>query len=1056
MENIYFPPSGSFKSIGRRLSLTIACACLVLALLVGFLCYGLYRRQVITSTGGTALAVAKTLAAAIDGDEYASSMEKGERDAFWTKVKTIINKTHGDTEAAFVYSISQGRPEHYKFFATSANDIGIGFSRHRDLFAREVAQTLSEGARTRSWIHDIGINPFAKHSSLVSGFAPIRDASGNVVGAVGVDIAMDEALTSAKAFLYTLLPLLGVLTAAMTTFLLWQTRRSVMRPLEAITIASGKLADGETKLPELPVERDDELGLLARHFNQVARSVNSLTVGFIGTASSQRLNSKKQTPSNSDRLRGGRVPTAGLSGKYLATAQGINMVLTILDTLDCMVYVVDPETKRFIFYSRKFGEHFGIDPERAWSMRCWEAIGYSEPCSTCKIQSLGLANVSFPSCEYEEFDEKTQTWLWVKNWLIHWFDGRVVYLSENRDIDEQKRWEEKRAAHERTLRESTRIAEEANQMKTTFLANMSHEIRTPLNGVIGFSELAMEEPGTPEKTREYLRKITDSGESLLQLINDILDVSKIETGQIDLEEIPFSIHDVFTLCETISQPKAQVKGIELIFYEEPLMERQLVGDPTKLRQVLLNLISNAIKFTAKGAVKVKCLIEEMRKGEVTLLFEVRDNGIGMTTEQMENIFKPFAQADGSITRKYGGTGLGLSISKNLVSMMGGEISVRSTPGSGSAFTFTVPVKMLDLPAKTNRKAETTVIKSRPIFEGDALVCEDNRINQDVIAEHLRRVGLRPVIAENGEVGVEFVRKRREMGEPPFAVILMDIHMPKMDGLETTRILRRMNTPSPIVALTANVMTTERERYLREGMADCLGKPFTSKKLWRCLMRFLSPVRLVTEASERRRLQENTKPVNRATGLAHAANNPDLYERQLRRFVEEQKDFSSRLAAELIPGREKDAHRMIHTLKGISALIGADALSGTCARLEEAMSENHPEEIEASRKRVEGELSLVLEYLSSLEAGEGERERADENASVDPDEAVKLLTELLPLLRSNDASALEYGGRVSRLQPIFPEEASKLAGYLEEYDFEMAAGMVDRMLGGLHDRQQDKT
>lgn len=1049
MDNFFTSKNDAFQSIGRRLTITIAMACVVLALLVGLLCYVLYRRQVVHSTSNTALAIAKTLSAAINGDEYAASVETGERDAFWKKVKAIINKTHGDTNAAFIYSVSQGEPDHYKFFATSANDIGVGFSRHKDMFAREVEKTFAEGAQVRSWVYNTVFNSFIRHKSLVSGFAPIHDSQGNVVGAIGVDVGMDEALTSVKMFLYTLLPLLGVLAAGMTAFLLWQTKRSIMRPLEAITIASGKLADGETKLPELPVERNDELGLLARHFNQVARSVNSLTVGFIGTAASQRIRKGVAPLSQSERLRGGRVPTAGLSGKYLATAQGINMVLTILDTLDCMVYVVDPETKRFIFYSRKFGEHFSIDPEHAWNMQCWEAMGFKEPCANCKITELELANVSFPSCEHEIFDQNTKTWLWIKNWLIHWFDGRVVYLAENRDIGERKRWEEKRVAHECALRESTRAAEEANQMKTTFLANMSHEIRTPLNGVIGFSELAMEEPGTPEKTREYLKKITDSGEGLLQLINDILDVSKIETGKVELEEIPFSIHDVFTLCETISQPKAQEKGIDLIFYEEPLMERQLVGDPTKLRQVLLNLISNAIKFTAKGVVKVKCLIEEMRQGEVTLLFEVRDNGIGMAPEQMDNIFQPFEQADGSITRKYGGTGLGLSISKNLVAMMGGEISVKSIPGSGSAFTFTVPVKMLDIPSKNGRKNETTIIRSRPIFEGDALVCEDNRINQDVIAEHLRRVGLRPVIAENGEIGLNLVKNRRKDGKKPFSVIFMDIHMPKMDGIETTRHLRRMNVQTPIVALTANVMATERERYLREGMADCLGKPFTSKKLWRCLMRFLSPVRLVVEASDHGDAPDASAAVDRVVGLAHAANNPDLYERQVRRFVEDQTDFLVRFDETLLSVGAKEAHRLAHTLKGVSALIGAESLAKACISLEGVLMEGKLEQVQAARVVVGNELEAVLAYLLPLENEAKEKREQEEthgtSEPVDPAMAKYLLAELLPLLRSNDATSLEYVERIADLRSVFPEEASRLLLYLEEYDFDMAAEAAEKML-----------
>ena len=384
-------------------------------------------------------------------------------------------------------------------------------------------------------------------------------------------------------------------------------------------------------------------------------------------------------------------------------------------------------------------------------------------------------------------------------------------------------------------------AKAANNSKTVFLANMSHEIRTPMNSIMGFSELAFASETSPV-TKDYLDKIRANIEWLLQIINDILDITKIESGKMELEKIPFYIHELFVNCRTLVMPKAVEKGIILHFYAEPSVGKRPLGDPTRLRQIFVNLLSNAIKFTNSGMVKLLSDVTSAGDDFITMHFEIKDSGIGMTSEQIEKIFEPFTQGETNITRKYGGSGLGLAITKNIVEMMGGKLFVESTPGIGSKFSFditfeTVPITENELLEKKLTYNEI----EKPVFEGEVMICEDNDMNQFVISEHLKRVGLKTVVAENGKVCMEHIRKRMENGEKLFDLIFMDMHMPVMDGFEASAEIAKLNADIPMVAMTANVMLDDLEIYKASGLLDCLGKPFTSQELWRCLLRYFKPL-----------------------------------------------------------------------------------------------------------------------------------------------------------------------------------------------------------------------
>jgi len=425
-------------------------------------------------------------------------------------------------------------------------------------------------------------------------------------------------------------------------------------------------------------------------------------------------------------------------------------------------------------------------------------------------------------------------------------DGSLAHVLATVFADAERRNRERRIRNlnaslmERAidLERARDAAEAANRSKSAFLANMSHEIRTPMNAILGFTHALLRDT-LQEQQRASLKKIGDAAQHLLSVINDILDISKIEAGKVILEPGDFRIDTVFERAITLVAGKAEEKGLQVRHSIAPQLLGEVRGDAMRLGQIMLNILGNAVKFTDNGQIKLSAGLQK-REGERLLVrFSISDSGIGIDPAAQQRLFSPFEQADASTTRRYGGSGLGLAISRRLVEMMGGEIGLDSQPGQGSTFWFTAwfdavadkPTAMMAVPA-TNESVEE--ILRRKYAGCSVLVAEDNPINQEVICFFLQEIGFNPICADNGRLALDIA------GKTSCALILMDMLMPEMDGIEATRRLR--SQPGfdnvPIIALTASAFDDDRQRCLAAGMDDHMGKPIDPKIFFPTLLRWL--------------------------------------------------------------------------------------------------------------------------------------------------------------------------------------------------------------------------
>jgi len=561
-------------------------------------------------------------------------------------------------------------------------------------------------------------------------------------------------------------------------------------------------------------------------------------------------------------------------------------------------------------------------------------------------------------------------------------------------------------------------AKQASDAKSAFIANMSHEIRTPMNSIVGFSELAMK--GASPETKVYLNRISESADGLLDIIETLLDISKVESGKMELEKIPFDFSDLLTQCRNIVFPKALEKKLTLDFNAQEVDDgKLLLGDPVRLRQVLLNLIHNAVKFTESGTIKVRTQILNTTETTKTIHWEVSDSGIGMSEDQIQKILDPFMQGDASITRKYGGTGLGVPIVNSILEIMGSTLKIESALGVGSRFSFELTFDTIDAKDIVYNTLEAPTTQM-PHFKGEILICEDSLTNQLVISEHLERIGLSYICVPDGKAGVDIVAERMKYNEP-FDLIFMDIHMPVMDGLEASATILEMGCTTPIVALTANVMPSDQKYYMQIGMMECLGKPFTSQSLYAVLLKFLQPVSYeeIDAADESDDIDDELKQV------------------LVDRFIKSHRHIYNELVSCIHQGDLQTAHRLVHTLRSSAGLISEDALSKASGEIEDLLR-NEELPSDAQLLAFEKELSRVLNNLVRLS---GARSQAPEQTHPlqSSETIVQILNELKPLLQSQSVDCINFLPELRRIP-----EAAILVNQIEDFDYRAALSSLESL------------
>ncbi|MCK8493030.1 response regulator [Spirosoma sp. RP8] len=531
-------------------------------------------------------------------------------------------------------------------------------------------------------------------------------------------------------------------------------------------------------------------------------------------------------------------------------------------------------------------------------------------------------------------------------------DGQLQYVvSSSIDISD-------RVQSQVRLQEAKEMAEQAARLKENFLANMSHEIRTPLNAIIGFSNL-LEVTPLNEEQAEFVKLVQTAGKNLLTIVNDILDISKIEAGMIQMESIPFSIRSLAASLQTMLQPTASDKNLRLVFDIDPTLPALVLGDPTRLTQILLNLLSNAIKFTKQGSVTARITKQEETNQSVRVQFTVKDTGIGIDTDALPHIFERFRQASDFTTRYYGGTGLGLNIVKSLTQMQGGWIKVDSALGKGSEFTLELtypvaPESILQTIDPSLAKAETAK-KSLTI-----LAVEDNPMNQKLVLQVIKRLGYEADLAENGQQALDMLQKKS------FDLVLMDIQMPVMDGYQTTRHIRTtLRSTIPIIAMTAHALASEREQCLQAGMNDFLPKPFQMEDLKRMILHYgFSEGSQPTLAGATQPAPPAPAPPTNPTSfsieplLNSVGNDPELalelLEIYLDKTPEELKQLQQGLSEKDVPA----IGRTLHTQKAPAMMMGLRKVTELNLRIEALVK---------GGKDITEVAPLLEQYITAVEA-----------------------------------------------------------------------------------------
>ncbi len=772
------------------------------------------------------------VASQIDGDELLPYIESLTPDENYMSLRENLSRLKIISGAKYLYIMSDtGIDGYFTYIVTGAAPWDSPEEASIALGDKELKSVFPEGEdvlKTGTAMSQASFSQSDDYGTLYYAYSPILDSNGRTVAFVGTDMDASQVIANTNNSMSVALTVTILLLAVFFSAFLLTFGSVLMTPLRDLTRAADRLAEGEisSSLPPKMLASGDEIGQLARAFQSVNLSFGRLirvATGLLSDASRGKLTSRADSEAHRGSFR--------------------EMVDRLNDTMESIRFYIDslPDSVfisgnggEIIYRNAQFTSMFG---NLHSTVREW--LASTDACGDDGQPSDALAAFfELPP----EGGESARLVLWM------------TLSGETRCFAVQRSPELKKAVNNTIcivsdITELMRAKDEAQAAsiaKSDFLSRISHELRTPLNAIIGMTNIAMRPDQTPDKTAQSLGHIHTASDHLLDIVNDVLDMSRIESNRLELHISRFTVSELLEQAQSIIAPQAKAQDIRLELNVTEQFAFDLLGDLLRMKQVLINLLSNAIKFTGQGGlISLSVQTAERRDGEVVLRFEVKDNGIGMSEDFLTKLFTPFEQEEQYIKRRFQGTGLGLPITKRLVEMMGGAIEVSSELGKGSAFTIIVPfeiatgIEQKNQPLAREDADMSRGLSGKPLMGARILLVEDVEVNRIIIHELLDSTGL---IIEDAEDGLQAVDKVKSSPEAYYDLILMDVQMPRMDGHVATRVIREMKREDaqrlPIIAMTANAFKEDVDEAIASGMNSHVAKPVDYALLLDTMRRFL--------------------------------------------------------------------------------------------------------------------------------------------------------------------------------------------------------------------------